>query len=785
MHLKLRHKINGAIVITFILIACLFTVIQIRLQQHRLAIAIDNIETLLQTLVERDTEQLANEIFDDRKKAIGIRLEEMRKVEGIISISVFNHEGVLLTSVGKTRDHQNLTANEVESIRQQSQIRKGTWEGYGSLLFSKAIGFLGQQLGCIRIHYALKKIEADIHASYIIFAGLLATTFVLMLVILNLILSKTILGPILYLKKETQLIVKGDYEHEIHSRQNDEIGNLAIGFETMRIAIKEKIFDLEQTKESLRRREERLRLITDNMVDTISQTDAQMNFVYVSPSINRVFGYDANTLIGKPAMDYVHPDDAEELLGGASDARKNRRSSIIVRHRFKHANGPYKWVESATRLLYDVHGQSNGAIFGTRDIDRQVQVEKESKKLEKQLMQTQKLEAIGHLAGGVAHDLNNLLSPILGYAELLLGEETISTPHKNKLEQIHKAGLGARDLVRQLLAFGRKQTLEYKPVDINKTVKGFEKLIRRTIPEDIELEIIASNGIKPVMADVGQIEQVIMNLSINAADAMQSGGRLTIETDLVDLDETYVSSHSAVKAGSHVMLGFSDTGSGMDKETQEKIFEPFYSTKGQKGTGLGLATVYGIIKQHDGNIWVYSEPGKGTTIKIYLPVDENVDVAQTATRIEPVSFHGSETILLVEDNQEVRTLAQTILEQQGYRVLEAADGLEAIKIIDNSVDNVHLLLADVVLPNMNGKEVYEVAIKKYPSLQVLYMSGYTDNVIAHRGVLDEGINFIQKPFSVHRLGSKVRDVLDRANSGQAPRDRTNPDVRVDGVEHPD
>ena len=764
MHLKLRHKVNGAIVITFFLIATLFSVIQIQFQQHRFQLTTDHIETLLQTLVERDTEQLANEIFDNRIKAIGIRLEEMRKVEGIISISVFDHEGILLTSDGKTGGYQKISQNEIEAIRQQSHIEILKWEGHGSLLLSKEISFLGQQLGFIRVHYSLEKIEEDIKTSHLIFGGLLATIFIVMLVVLNLMLSKTILRPILHLKDETQAIVQGNYENAIQYPQTDEIGDLADSFESMRVAIKQKIFDLQHTKESLRAREEHLRLITDNMVDIISQSDPQMNIVYVSPSIKRAFGYDPQDLLDEPAINKVHPDDIEQILSEAAEGRRDRVTSINVRYRFKHADGTYKWVESAVRLLYDDAGQSAGAIFGTRDIDGQIRTEEERKKLEKQLMQTQKMEAIGHLAGGVAHDLNNLLSPILGYTELLLDDQTIPAVLKERLEQINKAGLAARDLVRQLLALGRKQTLEYKPLDINMAVKGFEKLIRRTIPEDIVLEIVASDNIKPVMADIGQIEQVIMNLSINAVDAMQSGGRLTIETELVDLDETYVASHPSAKVGSYVMLSFSDTGSGMDEETQELIFEPFFSTKGQKGTGLGLSTVYGIVKQHEGNIWVYSEPERGTTIKIYLPVDDTLEVVQNTTTKEPANFHGVETILLVEDNQEVRTLAQTILEQQGYKVLVAGDGTDALAQLRESGSTVHLLLLDVVLPKMNGKEVFEIAVREYPHLKVLYMSGYTDNVIAHRGVLDEGINFIQKPFSVSNLGSKVREVLDKAIS---------------------
>lgn len=764
MYCKLRHKINIVIVVIFIFIAILFSVIQLQFQHHQFQLSLENSETLLQTLVERDTEQLANEIFDNRIKAIEIRLEEMRKVEGIISISVFSQEGKQLVSVGTIGNLNDITSNEIEDIRIKPQIRQLNWEGHGSLIYLKELTFLGQKLGFIRVHYSLELIENHLRTSNQIFAGLLITTFAVMMIILNLILSKTILRPILRLKDETWLIVQGNYENKIEHQQKDELGDLASSFETMRVAIKEKISDLQNIRESLRKREERLRLITDNMVDVISQTDPQINLLYVSPSIERAYGYKPGDLENKPVVSLVHPDDVERVLAQAAEARSKRLPSIILRYRFKHADGKYKWVESAVKLLYDKQWQSNGAIFGTRDIDEQVQIEKERKKLEKQLLRNQKLEAIGHLAGGVAHDLNNLLSPILGYTELLLAGEKTPKAVKEKLEQINKAGLGARDLVRQLLAFGRKQTLEYKSLDINMAVRGFEELIRRTIPEDIKLKIVESNDMKPILADIGQIEQVIMNLSINAADAMKSGGCLTIETGLVDLDETYVSAHSDIKAGKYVILAFSDTGCGMDEKTQDQIFEPFFTTKGQEGTGLGLATVYGIVKQHDGNIWVYSEPNAGTTVKIYLPVYDRGEALQDMKSPEPEIFHGVETILLVEDNLQVRNLAQTILEEQGYSVIVANDGAEALAQMESFKDTIDLLLTDVVLPNMNGKEVYELAVVKHPNMKVLYMSGYTNNVIAHRGVLDEGINFIQKPFSVQGLGAKVRRVLDKRHT---------------------
>jgi CheY-like chemotaxis protein/two-component sensor histidine kinase len=341
--------------------------------------------------------------------------------------------------------------------------------------------------------------------------------------------------------------------------------------------------------------------------------------------------------------------------------------------------------------------------------------------------------------------------------------DDLDTDDKRRLsvDQILSAGFRARDLVRQLLAFSRKQTLEYKPIHMNKAIKNFEKLLRRTIREDIVIKINTSPDIQMIMADIGQIEQVIMNLAVNAADAMPQGGFLSIETAPVDLDKEYAEIHQDVKPGEYLMLAFSDTGFGMDEETRKQVFEPFFSTKGEQGTGLGLATVYGIVKQHGGNIWVYSEPGKGTTFKVYLPVSKDPHVEEKSGENGVNVQDGSETILLVEDNEQVRYLAHTILERRGYTVLVAESGPKALEILTHYDDPVHLLLTDVVMPEMNGKELFDKVAEKYPDLQVLYMSGYTNNVIAHRGVLDEGVQFVHKPFSVQVLSARVREMLDK------------------------
>ena len=564
-------------------------------------------------------------------------------------------------------------------------------------------------------------------------------------------------------------LMKTGYVKNLEAKFVRKNGDIGIGLMSARIlhinredviqSITKDITERKNAEKSLRESERRLRLITDNMADVISQTDAQLKIVYTSPSIERVFGYLPQEIEGKSGTDLIHPDDLEQILKVAAEARQQGVQSVLLQYRYRHANGNYIWVESATRLLYGEQGQSKGAIFVTRDISDRMKAEKEKVALEKQLIQAQKLESLGRLAGGVAHDLNNLLSPILGYSELLLDDFAMHDQRKEKLEQINMAGIRARDLVRQLLAFSRKQTLEFKSVNINKVLTDFGKLLQRTIREDIELSICQSPIMKPVMADIGQIEQVIMNLALNAADAMPEGGKLTIETALTELDETYTSTHPVVQSGEYVMLSFSDTGHGMDEGTRLKIFEPFFSTKGKQGTGLGLATVYGIVKQHNGNIWAYSEPGKGSIFKVYLPITEKLPTDITIDKKTSSELEGSETILLVEDDTQVRDLAFEILMEHGYTVLKAQNGKEALKVSALHEGSINLLLTDVVMPEMNGKDLFFNLRKAYPKMKVIYMSGYTENIISHHGVLDEGLQFIQKPFTVYNLAVKVRDVL--------------------------
>ena len=381
---------------------------------------------------------------------------------------------------------------------------------------------------------------------------------------------------------------------------------------------------------------------------------------------------------------------------------------------------------------------------------------------EKQLWQAQKMEAVGRLAGGVAHDFNNLLTVIKGYTELMFGDLKPSDPMRAEMEEVKKAADRAAALTRQLLAFSRRQVLAPKVVNLNYLVEDMNKLLRRLLGEDIELCIRIDKDLGSTKADPGQIEQVIMNLAVNARDAMPKGGKLTLETANVELDQTYSREHAAIKPDSYVMLAITDTGSGMDAETLSHIFEPFFTTKEQgKGTGLGLSTVYGFIKQSGGYLWAYSEPGIGTTFKIYLRrVDEMAERAEAHAQAAASGLGGSETILLVEDEEGVRALTRQILQRHGYTVLEAEHGQDALLLCQRYSGSIHLLLTDVVLAQMSGRELVEHLAPLRPRMKVLYMSGYSDEAIVQHGVLKPGTAFLQKPFTTESLMRKLREVLD-------------------------
>lgn len=426
----------------------------------------------------------------------------------------------------------------------------------------------------------------------------------------------------------------------------------------------------------------------------------------------------------------------------------------------KTAKGNIKWFRALGRAMRE-NGKAVRLVGTLQDITEQKENEAKMALLDAQLRQAQKMEAIGTLAGGVAHDFNNILSAIIGYSELVLDDLPEDDALKNKMEQILKSSWRARNLVAQLLAYSRKQVLELKPLDINDVVKQNLPMLERIIGEDIELQTSLMPDAGVVRADFNQMEQVLLNLVANARDAMPGGGILKIETASVVFDDDYLDSHSEAINGPHVVLSVNDNGLGMNENTKARIFDPFFTTKESgKGTGLGLAMVIGIVKQHGGSIYVYSEPGHGTTIKIYLPQTlENIEIHVERTNLSDLPA-GSETILLVEDDELVRDFLNNTLDTLGYQVLEAADGLSALGVMKNRPNGVDLLLTDVIMPKMSGKELARQLCADWPSLKVVFISGYTDDIIAPHGVLEPGVDFLQKPVTIKALAQKVRDVID-------------------------
>ncbi len=515
-------------------------------------------------------------------------------------------------------------------------------------------------------------------------------------------------------------------------------------------------------EERLQESERLYRLLADNTIDCIWLMTLDRTFQYVNPAVQRLLGYSPDEVVGTKLERYCDPENLLTFQTAltAGVAILPRIESTTMEARLLRRDGRPVDIELVARIIVDEEGQAMAVQGMARDISERIRIEEEKARLEEQIQRNQRLESIGRLAGGVAHDLNNLLSPILGYTELLLDDPATSAHCRECLGEIAHAGDRARDLVAQLLAFGRRQLLEFRAVDLNDILNRFGNLLRRAIREDVEIVFLPAPALPLVQADAGQLEQVVMNLAVNAQDAMPQGGILTIETAVAELDEEYARTHEGITPGNYAMLAVSDTGAGMDTVTAARIFEPFFTTKEKgKGTGLGLATVYGIVRQHGGCIWVYSEPQRGATFKVYLPVSAQAASATDPSRSEPPPARGAGVVLLVEDNEQVKGLAQAVLKRQGYTVLAANNGREALQLIQAREGNIDLLLTDVVMPEISGRELYDRMAEVFPRLKVLYMSGYTDNVIAHQGIIEPGVSFLQKPFSIKALADKVSHLL--------------------------
>jgi len=520
---------------------------------------------------------------------------------------------------------------------------------------------------------------------------------------------------------------------------------------------------LENEKESkmiLLKTNELFEKIFSSMHLMIAYMDRNFNFIRVNQAYAEADEQSPEFFVGKNHFDLYPSDENEAIFRYVVETGE---PYFAYEKPFEYPKHPDRGVTYWDWSLQPVRGSDGrveGLILALLDVTDRKRAEDESAVLKAQLGQAQKMEAIGRLAGSIAHDFNNILTAIIGYGNLLKTNMSKEDPLMAYVQQILFSSERAANLTQQLLAFSRRQIINPKPVNLNEIIKGIERLLLRLIGEDINLKTILTDKDLTVMADSGQIEQVLMNLATNARDAMPHGGLLTIETELVELDEQYIKTHAVEAPGMYARISVTDTGIGMDEKTRERIFEPFFTTKEMgRGTGLGLAIVYGIIKQHNGYINVYSEPGKGTTFRIYIPLIKP-EFKEVESMVLSAPKGGTETILIAEDDTEVRRITKEVLENFGYKVIEAVNGVDAInKFIENK-DRIRLLLFDLIMPKKNGREAYEEIRKIMPDIKVLFTSGYPADIIHEKGVLEEGINFISKPVSPDDLLRKVREVLD-------------------------
>jgi two-component system cell cycle sensor histidine kinase/response regulator CckA len=510
---------------------------------------------------------------------------------------------------------------------------------------------------------------------------------------------------------------------------------------------------------ALRESEQNYRLLINHAQEAIFIVQDEV-VKFPNPRTLEMSGCTAEELAQTPFISFVHPADKEGVLEGYAMLLEGRRRPEVRPFRIVNRSGKEIWVQlTAATIVWDT---KPGVLCLLRDVT-------EAKRLEAQFVQVQKMEAVGRIAGGVAHDFNNMLTAIIGTTELAMASVGPTDPLYEDLQEIDQVARRSADLTRQLLAFARKQTIAPKVMNLNDAVLGMLEMLRRLIGEDIDLAWMPGADLWAVKVDPSQIDQILANLCVNARDAIGGVGKVTIETGNVDIDEAYCAGHPGFVSGEHVLLAVSDDGGGMDEETRAHVFEPFFTTKGMgRGTGLGLATVYGIVKQNEGFVNVYSELGLGSTFKIYLPRHEAVPGDTQADRAVTPPRGGTETVLMVEDEKSVLNLGKRILTKLGYRVLIAMTPEKAIRLVEEYPGDIHLLITDVVMPQMNGRVLAERLVAIKPSLKCLYMSGYTANVIVHRGVLDDGVHFLQKPFATDDLASKVREALDEelTRSGQ-------------------
>jgi len=573
------------------------------------------------------------------------------------------------------------------------------------------------------------------------------------------------------IKEVTEEARKGETAKNAQPASEEEVfklysERLVRKLEQKMLELEKEVAARQEAEKVLASSERRYRQLYNSIRDAILVTDTSRHITDWNPAFEKMFGHAGNNILGQSTRIIYGADEDYDKMGKVLEGLYDSQSSLQQLN-FKRGDGSVFPGESSVFCLRSDEGALLGYICVIRDITDRLESEKQHRLLEEQLQHSQKMESLGRLAGGIAHDFNNLLSVILGYSEIMVSRNHNDGKQQDFANEIYQAGLRARGLTRQLLAFSRKQVLEMRHVDVNEVVEGFKSLLSRMIGEDIRLELQLSEKPLPVVADVGQIEQVMMNLAVNARDAMPGGGSLNISISQIDFDAACVRQVADLAPGSYVLIAFRDSGQGMEKQTLTHIFEPFFTTKGREnGTGLGLATSYGIVKQHGGSIWAYSEPGSGTIFHIYLPLSKEQVLPVAEPPSEPPPAFAA-TVMVVEDDKAVLGLVCEVLSRSGYFVIESSDPVEAVELAAAFKDPIHLIISDLVMPEMRGPEVCAKVRELHPETAVIYMSGYPENNLADKNKSPGSFIFLQKPVTVKTLLDKCRQALQASGRGRS------------------